>query len=217
MLLPRTAGAMSACGALHSDVVSEFTTVEFATTTALDTERAARALATVRTSAEAFLAGLAEGAAKEQQIDFSVEARYPQQVWELTIPVPGGRLTQADVPALHEAFHEVHERMFGVREPGQSLELVAWKARATAVLEKPTVLVDLTGRDGTATPERTTRAYFGDLGWRDTVIHRGDRLPIGAEVPGPAVVQEPTTTIVAYPGQLLRVTANGNYLLETKG
>ena len=216
VLLPSTAGAMSACGALFSDVVSEFTTVDFTATASLDAVRAAEALATVRAGAQRFLDGLADGTTKEQQIDFSVEARYPQQVWELTVPLPECRLTPADTPALHEDFHRVHERMFGLREPGQTLEVVAWKARATAVLEKPTVIVDPTGRRESATPERVSRAFFGGTGWVDVAIHRGDRLPIGAEIAGPAVIQEPTTTIVAYPGQRIRVTAGGNYLLETE-
>jgi N-methylhydantoinase A len=34
-------------------------------------------------------------------------------------------------------------------------------------------------------------------------------------VPGPAIIEEPTTTIVVYPGSSATVTAGRNYLLET--
>lgn len=216
VLLPKTAGAMSACGALYSDVISEYSTVSYNETARLDAESADAALKTVRARAGEFLGSLGTSLAKEQQIDFLVEARYPQQAWELTVALTQERLTKADIPALEQAFHDMHERVFGVHEPGQSLELIAWTARATAVLEKPQAVADADGRDSTVTVARTATAYFGEGGWVDTTFHRGERLPLGAVVHGPAVIQEPTTTIVVYPGQLVHVTANGNYLLETK-
>ena len=43
--------------------------------------------------------------------------------------------------------------------------------------------------------------------------HRG-ALPTGARIDGPAIVREPTTTVVVYPGSAAVVTPLGNYLLE---
>jgi N-methylhydantoinase A len=37
------------------------------------------------------------------------------------------------------------------------------------------------------------------------------------EVEGPAIIDEPTTTIVVYPGSRARVTELHNYLLEVAG
>jgi N-methylhydantoinase A len=216
VLLPKTAGAMSACGALFSDVVSEFSAVSYNETADFDFERANQALAEVDAKASAFLAGLGADLAKEEHIDFTVEARYRQQAWELTVPLPTARLEQRHISELEEAFHQVHERVFGVRDPGQTLELVSWTARATAVLDKPEIGVDTVERAAEVIVEHTAQAYFGDDGWLDTTFHDGDKLPLGAEIAGPAVIQEPTTTIVVYPGQLARVTASGNYLLETR-
>jgi N-methylhydantoinase A len=41
-------------------------------------------------------------------------------------------------------------------------------------------------------------------------------LAAGAVVHGPAVIEEPTTTIVVYPDSAVRVTELGNYLVEVE-
>jgi N-methylhydantoinase A len=61
----------------------------------------------------------------------------------------------------------------------------------------------------------TTRAcYFTETGRTQTAIYRGGRLQPGAVIAGPAIVEEPTTTIVVYPGLSARLSAAGNYILD---
>lgn len=215
VLLPRTAGALSACGALYSDVISEFSSVAYAETRRFDPEVVNAALGEVRSKAEGFLATIDEGSVVESRIEFFVEARYKQQAWELTVPLKYGELAEADTKMLEETFHELHERIFGVREPGQYLELLSWSARATAVLLKPSLVAGEEGRSERVTPARRSPAYFGETGWIDTDFYGGPALPLGARIEGPAVIQEPTTTLVVYPGQRTTVTSNGNYLIDT--
>lgn len=214
VLLPKTAGAMSACGALFSDVISEFTTVAYSTTADFDPALANASLREVHAQAEDFLAGMGELSA-DPVIEYFVEARYKQQAWELTVAVPYGDLGPGDGKMLEEAFHEVHERIFGVREPGQYLELLAWSARATARLPKPRLRAGEAGRTDVPTAIRQGQAYFGATEWVSTDFYDGPTLPLGATIAGPAVVQEPTTTLVVYPGQRATVTAHGNYLIDT--
>ncbi len=114
---------------------------------------------------------------------------------------------------MEEAFHATHERIFAVREPGQYLECLLWKARATAVLEKP----ELRARElpeRLLEPETTADAYFKDIGLGPVPRYDGASLPAGTRIEGPAVIREPTTTVVVYPGSAAVVTRLGNYLLE---
>lgn len=214
VLLPKTAGAMSACGALFSDVISEFTTVAYSTTADFDPAAANARLREVNAEAEKFLAGMGDLAA-DSVIEYFVEARYKQQAWELTVALPYHDLGPGDGKMLEDAFHEVHERIFGVREPGQYLELLSWSARATARLPKPTLRAGEDGRTAQPTPIRQAQAYFGATEWMATDFYDGPTLPLGATIAGPAVVQEPTTTLVVYPGQRATVTPHGNYLIDT--
>jgi len=42
----------------------------------------------------------------------------------------------------------------------------------------------------------------------------GAALPAATKLDGPAILREPTTTVVVYPGSSAMVTELGNYLLE---
>jgi N-methylhydantoinase A len=125
--------------------------------------------------------------------------------------VPPRLAIDDDVRALEEAFHSTHERVFAVREPGQYLECLLWKARATAVLEKPQVRSRAVGEGGEPTE---AAAYFKETGLATVRHYDGASLPPGARLDGPAIVHEPTTTVVVYPGSVATVTPLGNYLLE---
>ena len=105
VLLPSTASALSACGALFADIVSEFSRSRYEETRSLDREAVNEALAEVDARADAFLAGLAGLPVTETRKDFFVEARYRAQVWELDVPVPRRLESDEDVRAVEEAFH----------------------------------------------------------------------------------------------------------------
>jgi N-methylhydantoinase A len=213
VLLPSTASALSACGALFADIVSEFSRSRYEETRALDRAAVNEALADVEARADSFLAGLSGLPVTGTRKDFLVEARYRAQVWELDVPVPARLESDEDVRAVEEAFHATHERIFAVREPGQYLECLLWKARATAVLEKP----ELRPREPLATgaeAETSVDAYFKETGFAAVPRYDGPALPAGTTIAGPAIIREPTTTVVVYPGSSAVVTPFGNYLLE---
>ena len=214
VLLPSTAGALSSCGALFADVVSEFSRSRYTETRSLDLDGVNEALADVESRATAFLDELADLPVTDSRVEFSVEARYRAQVWELDVPVPRRIESADDVLAVEEAFHSTHERIFAVREPGQYLECLLWKARATAVLEKPELRPRGVAVGPSAGVERTAQAYFKELGVGPVPRYDGATLPAGTTIAGPAVIHEPTTTIVVYPGSAALVTELGNYVLE---
>ncbi len=89
VLLPSTAGALSACGALYSDIISEFTASRYAETHRLDRDAVNETLAAVEQQARAFLDSLEGVEAVGEELEFMVDARYRGQVWELTVPLDG--------------------------------------------------------------------------------------------------------------------------------
>jgi N-methylhydantoinase A len=213
VLLPSTASALSACGALFADVVSEYSQSRYEETRSLDREAVNQTLRAVDARADAFLAGLAGLPVVATRKDFLVEARYRAQVWELDVPVPPQLESDEDVRGLEEAFHATHERIFALREPGQYLECLLWKARATAVLQKPALRArELPDRRKEA--ESNGAAYFKEVGLGPVPCYDGASLPVDTRVEGPGIIREPTTTVVVYPGSAAVVTQLGNYILE---
>ncbi len=211
VLLPSMASALSACGALFADIVSEFSRSRYEETRSLDRDAVNDALADVEQRSDGFLAGLAGLPVTAERKDFFVEARYRAQVWELDVPVPRRLESDEDVRTVEEAFHATHERIFAVREPGQYLECLLWKVRATAVLDKPELRPRQPAPAGVG---GEVEAYFKETGLATVPRHDGPSLPPGTRIDGPAILREPTTTVVVYPGSSALVTQHGNYLLE---
>ena len=92
VLVPRTAGALSACGGQYSDIVSEFTQSRFAYTGDFPFEAVNRVLAEITASMDGLEAELRERGLTRFKREYFVEARYPYQVWELDVALPKGRL-----------------------------------------------------------------------------------------------------------------------------
>ena len=213
VLVPRTAGALSASGGLFSDIITEFSVSARTDTQNFHFAGINDALAALGKQIDAFFARLGTPPT-EQRRDFIVEARYPYQVWELEVPLPRARFDDAaDVEAMVARFHLAHERVFAVSEPGQHVECIYWKARATARLPKPahrTAAASTTP----AAPLVIRDAWFGGDAPQATPRFDGPTLGAGDVLAGPCVIQEPTTTIVIFPGWTARVLPSGDYMME---
>jgi N-methylhydantoinase A len=213
VLCARTAAALSACGGQFSDVVTEFSISFRVDTNRFQLDAVNERLADLERQAEAFFDRL-KTPEHARSKEFFVEARYPYQVWELEVPLVGSRFaSEDDVAEMVDMFHEAHERVFAVKEPGQYVECLYWKGRATARLPKPEPDL-LQAGDAAPASTRSRRLWLGPDAAGEATIHFGSSLLAGDEIRGPAIVEEPTTTIVVYPGWTLTVSETGDYLLE---
>ncbi|MEM9881279.1 MAG: hydantoinase/oxoprolinase family protein, partial [Pseudomonadota bacterium] len=130
LVIPEVGAALSAAGALMTDLSAEFSLTRFFTTSAFDMDAANTALDTLRAQCDAFRAR-----SGDRVIDYSVllkvEARYPRQGWDIELPLPVQRFdSTADIEALKQAFHETHDRIFAVRDDASEIEVVSWTAVA---------------------------------------------------------------------------------------
>ena len=211
VLVPRTAGALSACGGQFSDIVTEFSISRRADTNRFDFASVNEGLDSLAEQMDAFLAGVG-GNGGQPHKEFFVEARYPYQVWELEVPLRTNRFeTEEDVATMVDDFHRVHERVFAVKEPGQHVECIYWKGRAVAGLPKPRLKALATASGSPAEP--TTRPVSFGEGRVATSCYHADSLAAGQRFCGPAIVEEATTTVVVPPGWALGVIDSGDYML----
>jgi N-methylhydantoinase A len=216
LLVPRTAAALSAVGAHHGDVVNEA-----AISVPLDTEDFApdglrRALAALSADATAFLDALPEALRSDSvEHDFSVEARYRDQVWDVELSFDPAQVLAGDPGAImRELFHARHLELFAVNDPASHVECLTWRQRTTIRGQATDGSVAPPGGDGRATGEGA--AYFGGA-MVPTARVDGRLLKPDGVLAGPAVVDDGITTLVVPPGHELRVTAHGDYLINTSG
>ena len=215
VILPRFAAALSACGMHYSDIVFEATRSRFTDTRSFDAEGVNAAIAEIDAELSAFRRNLKGGEAAAASIQIWVEARYRAQVWELDTPVPSGHINGSGaVAALAESFHQVHERVYAVRDEGSPVEFVNWKGRVAIRMFEPPPLSNAKETPYEPPPDSRRSCFFLETGRKDTPIYKGAALTPGARIAGPAIIEEPTTTIVVYPGLSAVLSPAGNYILN---
>jgi len=215
VLVPRMAGALSACGAQYTDVVTEFSTNQVTQSDQFDFVGVNSALAGLHSSMEDFEAGLRARGIEEFHFAFFVEARYQYQVWELEVPLAGFEFqSAADVAAVVRAFHALHKSIFAVSEEDRHVEFIQWKGRVTGELSRPPLKPLETSGGCDPVPSRKAQAYFTATGSVEIPLYRGETLGPGTRIGGPALIVEPITTLVLYPGSRATVTKFNNYMVD---
>jgi N-methylhydantoinase A len=203
-LFPETGAVLSASGAMRSDLVFSDVRIHYARSDAADAPTVSRLLDDLQASAKAFVAASGSSAS---QIDLWVEARYPQQTWEIDIPIawpaPGGMINMAGLVA---AFHATHQALYAVSDPGSPVEFIAWRVRASAKLGSDGEQRLASAKAPTATSER--RLYLAGRGWTEVPLFSLASLPEHS-IAGPAIIESPFTTILVPAGCAARRLPSG--------
>jgi len=217
VLVPSTAGALSACGGQYSNIVTEYSASRYAHSGNFNFAGVGAALEGIKSQIAAFSDELRGRGIEKFDSEFFVEARYINQQWEMEFAMPLDKIeTAADVETLVQAFHDVHFRRYAIKEEGGAIECVNWKGRLTATLDKPNLPKQAAGAESPPRAKRISKTYFGGDDAVQAPVYVGADLSPGALIEGPAIIEESTTTIVVYPGATARVTELHNYLLETE-
>ena len=118
----------------------------------------------------------------------------------------------ADVVA--ESFHAAYARSYGNRDDTAAIEAVDWHLTATLPVESDEL--DLGWRapaqDSAATSERP--AWFPETEGFAAAIHDRRRLGVGTAIAGPAILEEPVSTVVVPPGMTARVNPQGHIVID---
>ncbi len=213
VLIPDVGAALSAAGALMSDLVTECRGTHFVHSDRFDFDGVNSVLDALGNRCEAFIDGPGSSSLASE-VTFNAEARYPHQVWEIDVPLRKSRFdTQADVADLVADFHAAHREVFAIDDPESNIEVIGWKARASCKLRESGI-AGLSDPVGSGAEQTTRPAFFATAGWVDTPIVRFEALPVGQTMPGPIIVESPFTTIVVTPGAGMRRLASGSIVID---
>ncbi len=136
-----------------------------------------------------------------------VEARYRRQVHQLRIPVPA-IVDEAALKALAAGYGQEYERLFGAGSglTNAGIELINYGVDAIGRVDKAGMEAMPVG--GSASPISDRRIYCALRGAMvSSPVYDGPRLPAGARIEGPAIIEHPGTTIVVLSGQSARIDA----------
>lgn len=213
LIIPESGAALSAAGAMMSEIAAEYAASAFTTTASFERERINAILADLRSRCENF-ASTSARRALETRTSFIAEARYENQVWEIDVPLAIDEfVTDESVATFREAFDATHERIFAIRDPRSNVELVGLRAQVRSRVRAAEEF-RLTDSGVDAGGSRTRPVYFPIHGWVDTPVHRLEALQRGEQYAGPAILESPFTSIVVNPGARYRRSTAGNILIE---
>ncbi|SFG58175.1 N-methylhydantoinase A [Halopelagius inordinatus] len=211
VVVPRTAGVLSALGLLISDVLYDYSTSRVRPLAEVDPRDVRDAFADFVEDGRERLEdeGFAGDAAR---FEASVDLRYAGQSFELSVPV-APEVDEAELADARERFHEAHERRYGHAYPEEPVELVTLRLRARGLVSPPNLEPER--REGSVEDAITeTRRVVLSGEAFDARVYDRTRLPTDAAFEGPAVVEGEESTTVVHPGQTVRVDDAANLVVE---
>jgi len=209
VIIPEVGAALSAAGAMMSDLHAQYTRTFFATSDDFDSEGVNAILDMLEASCNQFINGPGQDSL-DQTIEFFAEARYPEQVWEIEVPLASSRFeSDADVQALVSEFHKVHEDIFAINDPESGVEVVGWTASVKCRLRE-SESGSLAAREFKTSIDGTRKVYFSGHGYVDATVRRFEAMKEGEVLQGPAIIESPFTTVVVDPGATAERRASGS-------
>lgn len=216
VIIPYGAGLGSAVGLMEAAPKLDHALTRI---TPLDPGCLATAQATVRELEEWGRSNLARlGGLAAPLLRFGVTARYAGQGYELPIELPPTNSPEATFIAEFGArFAVAYRKLYGFDDPSRALEIIDWSVTATiAAAVAPAASTTATGPSRPATVKRRP-IYFPERGgYSDCDVHDRYGLAVGQAVAGPAVIEERESTIVLLPGDVARISENGNLIISIR-
>lgn len=210
VVVPKTAPAFSALGLLVADHLIDQAKGALVPSKEADPKSLERRFRELEKEAERELrrAGVRMTRFDHQRF---AQCRYAGQTWDIDVPV-NGAVTRKVVESIAEGFHRIHEEEHTYARREEDVLIAGVRVRSRGLLDKPSIPSIKSGR-GAPDKKGTRKAYFAGR-WRNTSIYDGERFGAGQKVDGPAIIEEPFTTIVIPPRWGVKLDKQGNYVAK---
>lgn len=213
IVVPEVGAMLSAAGALLSDLGDDYSATFPATTKDFDFDGINQTLDTLESRCREFMAASSDSI-KSTDIQFSAEARYPHQAWELDVPLPAERFDgPGSVEAFRQAFHHAHEEVFGIKDAESHVEIVSWWARVRCKITGNDAQSVERNNQSTLPPGLRRSVYFPGHGESSVAVLPFSGISVENQIAGPALLESPFTTVVLEPGALASRTDDGSLVI----
>ena len=215
VVIPTNAAVFSAWGMLLTDVRRDYTLTELTPLVDSASDKIARTFAQMEAHARG---DFGKQGLQPSALTFNhfVDLRYLGQEHTVKVPATLSALSSAEgLRTLIECFHADHETRYTFRLNDSAVELVNFHLVATVHVVKPKprprVVVGATVSDARM---GTRQVFFEHHGTVEATLYDNQRLEPGMQLQGPAVVQDPVSSLVLPPGHRLNVDSYGNLVID---
>jgi N-methylhydantoinase A len=211
IVVPPAAGIISAYGLIASDFVLYESMTRRAVVDECAGDVLREALKTMR--ARALERAAMHGLKGSLKLSLIAEMRFVGQAFEVPVVFEASELAGLDAAGVRRRFGEAHQRVyFFGGEAAKPIEFVSFRLGVVAPLEQLPLLAEAREAAATARPIR----IFDDKGWRDAQLLRRSGVAQQGSAPGPALIEDPTSTLYVPPRWSARLDANDNTILERR-
>ena len=212
------AAAYSAFGMLNMELGRDFARSIISRMKLLDLQRVNELFAEMEVEARQVLSELGIPA-QAMSLNRSVDLRYVGQFHEVEVTeVPLGQFGPEELKQITEAFHRRHKELFTFNMLEREVEFLNLRLKATA-REKPLQLAEIppAAQDFRSALKRSRPILWSlDKGFEETPVFDGTKLAAGHKITGPAIIEEPATTVVIPVSYVCAVDSVKNYILTRR-
>ena len=214
-LVPRYPGVTSALGCVIADMRHDFVHTLNRLLDELDMAELDGEMLSKARDGDALLA---EAGLSFERIEhrFELDMLYLGQTHTVPVPLPlqpTESTTGITRELIQHAFEESYCDAYGRLLAGIPVRVM--NLRVTVVGRRPKfdmgLLAPVAGNNGGGLGG--TRRIWADGGWHEATIYERLELPVGATIPGPALLEQPDSTIFIDPGLQGEVDAHGNLVI----
>jgi N-methylhydantoinase A len=205
IIVPNSAGALSAIGVLTADVVKDQSRTIMLEVAPGVEQKLSRTFREMGRAADRALRREGFPAAKQRHAR-SLALRYQGQSFELEIKKTSGNIAAE--------FHRAHRERYGYAQESNVVEVVSARVRSSGIVEKPAVRRSSAARQRAfAKPNRSVTAYLDGKKLKLAVYQR-DELAAGAKLRTPCIVTEYSSTTLIPTGARAEVDMLGNLIIQ---
>jgi N-methylhydantoinase A len=219
-IVPRYPGVLSAMGCVIADMRQDFVQTINAMLSGLDIESLTRFMQDHIDSGHATLEA-AKTRFESRDVTFTLDMSYLGQTHTVSVPldvtVTDGVVQQVTHDDIGKAFDAAYLGTYDRILKGGTRRVINLRTAVTG--RRPRFdLSTLAPVGGSVESARiaTRKVHFGDT-WHDTAIYNRLSLPVGARIPGPAILEQPDTTVLIEPHLTGVIDELGNTIIERSG
>ena len=217
IVIPEAPGVFSALGLLRADMRADFTATTRLSLDGENAERIAALMGDLEAEADDWLKAEKTPRSKRTLVR-SADLRYPLQNYEINVPLPGGKVSPAWLGRARRTFHEAHLRQYSYCDEAESVQAVSLRVSAIGITDRIRPKKIAPGsRSPKAAFKSERKVHFREAGnFIDCPIYERERLKGGNRVPGPAVIEQPDSTVLIPPSFRAEVDLRGRLVMTRR-
>jgi N-methylhydantoinase A len=217
IICPPGAGIASALGLLVTPMALDFAQSYIARLATIDWNYLNRIYAEMEKEA---LTSLTESGASKEEIVFerSADMRYVGQFYEISSPIPNGKLGPECFTEIQNGFYQAYEKSFSRYLTDTPIQALTWRLRAQC----PSPFIEVTyaetqPRANVSAVKTRREAYFPEQEkFIECPVYERYRLRPGSQFLGPAIIEERESTTIVGVHSEVSVDDRLNLVIERK-